>query len=217
MNLPWGTTAIAEAITSIPQDKEVFVYCYSGQTAGQTVMLLNAAGINARSVNLGWNFGLSKAEGIDAVSETTVNKLPAADYDVDSAVVAAIKDYYAGLAEVKETTWKNYKVSEANAKAILDASDAGVQFVSIRSAEDFGKGHIDTAINVPWGKGMQDLFDSIPMDKKVIVYCYSGQTAGQTTAALRLLGYDAVSLNGGMGVGSNAPIGWANQGLPVAK
>ena len=49
------------------------------------------------------------------------------------------------------------------------------------------------------------------------MYCYTGQTAGQATAALRLLGYDAVSLNGGMGTAANAPSGWANKGFPVVK
>ncbi|MCJ7688748.1 MAG: sulfurtransferase, partial [Clostridiaceae bacterium] len=42
-------------------------------------------------------------------------------------------------------------------------------------------------------------------------------TAGQTVAGLKMLGYDAVSLNGGMGTDSNAPSGWANKGFPVEK
>ena len=35
----------------------------------------NLAGIKARSINLGWNFGISKVEGVDAVIETTANEL----------------------------------------------------------------------------------------------------------------------------------------------
>jgi hypothetical protein len=34
---------------------------------------------------------------------------------------------------------------------------------------------------------------------------------------LRVLGYDAVSLRGGMGVGANAPQGWANQGFETVS
>ena len=49
------------------------------------------------------------------------------------------------------------------------------------------------------------------------MYKRQGQTAGQTTAILRLLGYDAVSLNGGVGVGVNAPLGWANQGFELVQ
>lgn len=64
---------------------------------------------------------------------------------------------------------------------------------------------------------MEQGFAELPTDKPVVVYCYSGQTAGQTVAALRLLGVDAVSLNGGMGVGSNAPLGWVNNDFPVVQ
>jgi len=217
VNLPWGPTALPAALTSIPQDKEVFVYCYTGQTAGQAVMLFNAAGINARSVNLGWNFGISRTEGIEAVTETAANTLPAADFAVNPEIADAFTAYFAGLSDVSDTIWKNYKVSEANAKKILDAGETDVAFVSVRAAKDYAEGHIDGAMNVPWGKGMQDMFANLPADKTLIVYCYTGQTAGQTVAGLKLLGYDAVSLNGGMGMAANAPQGWSNQGLPVVQ
>ena len=73
------------------------------------------------------------------------------------------------------------------------------------------------AVNIPFGKDMYSMFASLPADKKLIVYCYTGQTAGQTVAALRLLGYDAVSMNGGMGMPANAPLGWSAKGYPVVK
>jgi rhodanese-related sulfurtransferase len=47
------------------------------------------------------------------------------------------------------------------------------------------------------------------------VYCYTGQTAGQVVGALRLLGFDAVSLKGGMGMPANEPMGWMSQGYPT--
>ena len=88
-------------------------------------------------------------------------------------------------------------------------------FLSVRSAADYAKGHIKGAVNIPFGKGMEQKFSSLPKDKKIIVYCYTGQTAAQTVAGLRLLGYDAVSLNGGIGTAANAPSGWGNKGFPL--
>ena len=61
------------------------------------------------------------------------------------------------------------------------------------------------------------MFSLLDARKTLIVYCYTGQTAGQAVAALRMLGYDAISLRGGMGNASNAPQGWSNQGYPVVK
>lgn len=217
VNAPWGTD-ISKNLDKLPKSKPIMVYCYTGQTAGQTVALLNMAGFDAKSVNLGWNLGISKVEGVEDITETTANEFgQPTGVEIDSEVKTAIEEYFAGLADVKGTTYANYKISEDNAKALLDAEDSNIVFLSIRSAEDFGKGHIQSAVNIPFGKEMHKEFNTLSKDKKIIVYCYSGQTAGQTVAALRLLGYDAVSLNGGLGVSANDPYGWVNKGYEVVQ
>ena len=216
VNLPWGP-AIAEGLSSIPSDKPVYVYCYTGQTAGQAVMTLNYAGFDARSVNLGWNLGISKVEGVDAVTVTEASTLEAGATEIDADVQAALTAYYEGLSGVADSKYKNYKVSEDALKEMVDASDDSIYILSVRNAKDFAIGHIAGASNIPFGKEMAASFSTLPKDKTIVVYCYTGQTAGQTTAALRLMGYDAVSLNGGMGMASNAPMGWANKGYPVTS
>lgn len=209
VNLPWGT-AISDNLAKIPQDQEVFIYCYTGQTAGQAVITLNLAGIKARSVNLGWNMGISKVAGVAAVTETTANMLPAATYKVDAKVQAAVSAYYAGLAKITDPVYKNYKISEADLRNLVDTGKKPF-IVSVQKAEDYAKARIANAINIPYGKTTLNNLTKLPKNQKIIVYCYTGQTAGQTVAALRLMGYDAVSLNGGMGMVSNKPMGWMNQ------
>lgn len=217
VNAPWGP-AVTESLDKLPQDKTIMVYCYTGQTAGQTVALLNMAGFEAKSVNLGWNLGISKVEGIAELTETKANDYPKAKtLAVKPEIKTAIKAYYDGLAKVKETIFANYKVSEDDAKKLLDAKNKDVVFLSIRKAEDFANGHIEGALNIPFAKGMEQKFDTLPKDKVIIVYCYTGQTAGQTVAVLKMLGYEAVSLNSGMGMPSTGSAGWANKGYPVVK
>ena len=217
VNIPWGE-AIAQNLANLPKDKAIMVYCYTGQTAGQTVALLNVAGFNAKSVNLGWNLGISKVADVTDVTETTANAVPEAQTQINAEIQTAINEYFSKMAELKGTTYANYKISEDNAKKVLDANDTSVMFFSVRKAEDFDKGHIIGAINLPFAKGRQAYFDLLlPKDKKIIVYCYTGQTAGQTVAILRLLGYDAVSLNSGMGMSATGSNGWANKGFPVVQ
>ncbi|WP_228727893.1 rhodanese-like domain-containing protein [Fusibacter ferrireducens] len=216
VNLPWGP-AIAEGLNSIPNDKPVFVYCYTGQTAGQAVMTLNYAGFDARSVNLGWNLGISKVEGVDAVTVTDAATLTSGTTEINADVQTALTAYYDGLSAVADSKYKNYKVSEDNLKAMVDAADDSIYILSVRGAKDYAIGHIAGASNIPFGKDMAASFSSLPKDKTIVVYCYTGQTAGQTTAALRLMGFDAVSLNGGMGMAANAPMGWVNKGFPVSS
>jgi hypothetical protein len=50
-----------------------------------------------------------------------------------------------------------------------------------------------------------DNLATIPPDKDAVVICYTGQTAGQATAALNMLGYDAYSLLFGMSAWTNDP------------
>ncbi|HYH02010.1 MAG TPA: rhodanese-like domain-containing protein, partial [Bacillota bacterium] len=217
VNVPWGP-ALGASLAKLPSDKPVMVYCYTGQTAGQAVVLLNMAGFDAKSVNLGWNFGISKVEGVNDVTETKANDFPkVAAKKINPAVQTAIDKYLKEMDAIKTTTYANFKISEADAKALLDKKDPKVIFLSVRKAEDYAKGHIEGAINIPFGKGMEQEFDKLPKNKKIIVYCYTGQTAGQTVAGLRMLGFDAVSLNGGTGMASNAPQGWVNQGYPLVK
>ncbi|MBN2875125.1 MAG: sulfurtransferase [Spirochaetales bacterium] len=216
INVPWGTS-FGSALNYLPTNKPVMVYCYTGQTAAQATTLLNVAGVQARSVNLGFNLGISKVEGVGMFLEVTPRPLVASGAKYDPALKKIFETYFADLGKVTGTIYANNIIAEEEAKKLLDSGAPNVQFVSVRSAADYAKGHIKGAINVPWGKGMQTKFPALPRNKKLIVYCYTGQTAGQTVAALRLLGYDAVSLRGGMGMPANAPSGWANKGYPVVQ
>jgi rhodanese-related sulfurtransferase len=78
--------------------------------------------------------------------------------------------------------------------------------ISLRSAEDYAKGHIPGAVNV----SVKALFTldnlaTIPPDRDVVVVCYTGQTAGQATAALNMLGYEAYGLLYGMSSWTSDP------------
>jgi len=217
VNIPWGSFEMYKHVKKIPQSGDVFVYCYSGQTAGQTIFLLNFVGIPAKSVKYGWKFGLSKNKELASISGTKINKLDGKTNKIDSELLETFSDYCKNLKDAKGTQFANNMLSVANAKEILNDNDEDVTFVSIRKSEDYNKGHIKGAINIPWKKGMQESFESLDPDNTIIVYCYSGQTAAQTVAGLRLLGYDAISLKGGMGTPANKPFGWKNKGKEIVK
>lgn len=211
VNAPWGPE-IAESLNWLPDDMPVYVNCYSGQTAGQTVAVLNAAGIQAQSIKYGWNLGIAKTEGYEAYTTTDVAMSPDASgvkYDAD--VKASVEAYFNAIPESGSNI-----IAAAKLKELMDAEEE-MTIVSIRSPEDYAKGHVEGAINIPFGAGMQEKFAQLPKDEKVYVYCYSGQTAGQTVGNLRLLGYDAVSIKSGMGTAGTGGTGWGIEGLPVVQ
>lgn len=101
-----------------------------------------------------------------------------------------------------------YKIPEAELKALNDQDDPDIFILDIRAAADYAAGHIKGAVNIPFAEVGKNL-NKLPTDRMIIVYCYTGQTGGQTTAALNLAGYRARSLNGGMNNG------WLKMGYPV--
>ncbi|KDR95442.1 Rhodanese-related sulfurtransferase [Peptoclostridium litorale DSM 5388] len=71
--------------------------------------------------------------------------------------------------------------------------------LDIRKKEDYSKGHIKGAFHAEWseiGEFIED--DVFSKEEKIIVICYSGQSAGQAVGILKSLGYNACSLKGGM-------------------
>ncbi|KAJ5076083.1 rhodanese-related sulfurtransferases-related [Anaeramoeba ignava] len=67
--------------------------------------------------------------------------------------------------------------------------------VDIRSPADYCSGHIANAINIPFHTiAANSSLAKLPTDKTILVYCYTGHTASQSTAILNLLGYDAYTL-----------------------
>ncbi len=217
VNVPWGP-ALAKSIDFLPTDKPVMVYCYTGQTANQANALLNFIGVDAKSVKFGWNLGISKVEGYEDVVSTEAAQFSGkTGIEVNTVLRETFVDYFESLADVAGTMYASNIISEENTKKIVDANDDNVHILSICRESDYADGHIAGAQNIPWGDGMQGQFSSLPADKKIIVYCYTGQTAGQTVGALRVLGYDAVSLKGGMGTPANEPQGWSNNDYPVVS
>lgn len=211
INVPYGV-AVAESLDKIPDDIPVLVYCYSGQTASQTIALLNLAGKDAYNVSGGFNNGISKEEAAAGLMTTEETTFGEETYAVDADIQTAIEDYYKQTAN--ETYGKN-NISAAQLAELMENSADEICVVDLRSAEDYAAGHIEGAINLPYGKGMQENFSILPTNKTLILQCYSGQTASQTMAGLRVMGYTAYNLSGGMGAEGGS--GWLGAGYELVK
>lgn len=101
-----------------------------------------------------------------------------------------------------------YKIPEAELNKLVNSNNKDIYILDIRDTKDYVQGHIKGAHNVPFKEVGKNL-DKLPTDKTIIVYCYTGQTGGQTTAALNIAGFKARSLNGGMNNG------WVKAGYPT--
>ncbi len=211
VNVPFASD-VAKALVQIPDNKPVLVYCYTGQTASQVTALLNVAGKPVTNVRSGFK-DISADESFQSLSTTIPTVLPKAVYPVNKQIAKAITDYFTEMEA--QTDYKKFNISPKQVKDISDSGNASFQIVSVRKAQDYANGHIKGAtLNIPFGKGMQEQFRKLPKNKKIVVYCYSGQTSSQTMAILRLLGYDAYSMSGGVG-NAEAQTGWLGEGYEL--
>jgi rhodanese-related sulfurtransferase len=82
------------------------------------------------------------------------------------------------------------------------------QVLDVRASEDFGKGSLPNAKNIPTAK-LQGRIGELKKDRPVIVVCNTGKTAGPAAAQLRAAGFAEVFILAG---GLTA---WREAGLPL--
>ncbi|EEG77165.1 rhodanese-like domain-containing protein [Dethiobacter alkaliphilus] len=121
--------------------------------------------------------------------------------DPQEVVLEAAKAYFPKVAD------DNNIISSEDVKEALESNPDAMFILDIRSAEDFEEGHIAGAVHSGWGN-VGEIMDRLPKNRPVVVACYSGQTAGQAVALLRMAGFDnAQSMLYGM------RLGWEEEGF----
>lgn len=73
-----GSLGYEENLKYLPTDKQIVVYCYTGQTSAQVCTYLNMLGYNAYSMQFGMNAVTDRAD----ILGTSVYVVPATDYPV---------------------------------------------------------------------------------------------------------------------------------------
>lgn len=198
--------------TSVPMDKEIYIVCYSGQSAAWATGLIRVAGYtNAKSLK----FGMT--------SWTTET-----GYDKWTSNVS--DDYYPSMVQTASPA----KAAAGSLPKLNEGSDDGADILDARLDKVFAEGftctidgatvmgglydnpnyyiicywpeshylagHIPNSINYEPSEDPFTLANdlkTLPSDKTIIVYCYTGQGSAFMAGYLRLLGYDAVSLKYG--------------------
>ena len=200
---------LGDVMEKIPQNRQVVVTCYSGQTAGQAIAALRLAGFNnVKSLTSGMN-GWKAAElaadetgsrPLDDRSDATSPKT-----DEEKVLWEAAK---ANFTSVKNDG--NKLIKPQDLYDTLQTNPNAFKVIDIRSSDDFAAGHIEFSTHTAWAQ-MGSSLDTLAKNDRIVIVCYSGQTAGQTVGVLRTLGYDAYSLQGGMNNG------WKASELPLVQ
>jgi len=199
-------------LATYPTDQQIVVVCYTGQNASWVTSGLRMLGYDAYNLL----FGMS---GWSANPEVYHHRFDAAtvpDYPTttEATVATGAYDLPAPLADTMaaalDTFFSGGPKYMKGADLYDNLNDGDTEndpyVISVRSAEDYAKGHIKGAVHMdPKTMWNAETLATIPNDREVVVYCYTGQTASQVATALNVLGYDAWNMASGMQAWSADP------------
>jgi rhodanese-related sulfurtransferase len=202
VNIPFSDIAKNGTLNALPRDRKIVVYCYTGHTGSQATAILGSLGFDA--VNL--LHGMSSWTKDTEVAPSRFTPESRKDYAYETEVNEASGSYaypvvdksVRGAAQAY-TSPKN--ITSDDLFMLINDDDTGNDpfIVSLRSADDYAKGHIPGAVNIGFtALADKDTLAKLPSDRSIVVYCYTGHTGSQATALLNLLGYDATNLKFGM-------------------
>ena len=182
---------------------DIVIVCYTGQTAAFVVSLANMAGYETKSLAFGisswnpatagtWNHGTSNMYATqleqDANPKGEEGAMPVLETGYETG--ADILD--ARITEVNSAGFGAVKITAAE---VWNNPD-NYYIVNYWPEENYDKGHIPGAIQYTPNTSMLTTADlkTLPADKTIVVYCYTGQGSAFLSAYLQVLGYDAKSL-----------------------
>jgi rhodanese-related sulfurtransferase len=214
INIPWKQIAKPESLAKLPTDQPIVVYCYTGHTGQISATILKALGYDVQNLKfgmMGWTqndevLGTTRfgpdTDQRDYAVETEANE---ATETYDYPEVAIGEDDAFEIVRVAADNWLSSDASPiVSADSVFEVLNDGDDsndpvIVSVRSGDDYAKGHVPGAINIPWSAiANAENLAKLPPDSPIRVYCYTGHTGQVAATALGLLGYDVANMKYGM-------------------
>jgi rhodanese-related sulfurtransferase len=182
---------------------KVIIACYTGQTAAYVTTLANMAGHEVSSLAFGmssWNPATAGKWNSNAKNTYATQLETTSNPKAEEGTMPVLETGFETGAEILEA-----RIAEVNSAgfgaATITAADVWANpedyyIVNYWPESNYIKGHIPGAIQYEPNSSMLTTADlkTLPTDKTIVVYCYTGQGSAFLCAYLQVLGYDAKSL-----------------------
>ena len=91
-------------------------------------------------------------------------------------------------------------------------TDTSVVVLDVRTSSEYAEGHIQNSILIDQGQSdfVEKAKATLPLDKKIAVYCRSGRRSANAASRLAEVGYKCVNLKGGI-------MAWRAANMPITK
>lgn len=201
-------------VDAVPAGAVVLNVCYTGQTASHVTAYMNMLGIDAQNLKFGmcgwtteWTGGSTTTldKWDNAVSDDYADWLTSAAStatetyafpDLDTGFTSAEDVLLARADAYMEGGWKKISIADLYTDVEVNGNGDDYFIVNYFPTAQYDAGHIPGAIRFQPGEDFRtdEMLPFLPTDKKVVVYCFTGQTSSQVVAYLNAVGYDAYSL-----------------------
>lgn len=210
INVALGDIITHYETNNLSNKTTVIIACYSGQTAGYATALLRLLGYSNTfdllfgmcswndATAAGWKGAISNGRAAE-LSQTATVKNAAGDLPVlNTGKTTGEEILRARVEEMLATASPFGDVSVSNATLF---TNLGNYYIANYWAEtDYNWGHISGAVQYTPKVDFKLAANlkTLPTNKPVVVYCYTGTTSAFIATYLKVLGYDAKSLLYGM-------------------
>jgi len=183
----------------------VVIVCYSGQSAAFGASLLRLLGYN-NVWSMKW--GMCSWDSTFAVGRWLSNMKN--DRWAQFTQTATPKNSAGSLPKISTGKTNGKEILEARVEALLKegytpasisnatlyTSLSSYYIINYWPASEYNAGHVQGAVQYTPRSDLKSstFLKTLPTDKPVVIYCYTGQTSSYLSAILRAMGYDAKSL-----------------------
>ena len=89
-------------------------------------------------------------------------------------------------------------------------ADSNIVVLDVRTAAEFTESHIERAILIDQGQSdfVEKAKATLPIEKKIAIYCRSGRRSANAAGKLADVGYKCINLKGGI-------LAWKDAGKPI--
>lgn len=202
-----------KSLSNATSYEKIVIACYSGQTAAYATALLRMLGYsNVYSLKFGmsswnaacatsWNQGTGYGNNYTGFVTTSTAKATAGNLPTLSTGKTTGKEILeARITALLSTTdpFGDIKV----AWNTVTGSLSNYYIVNYWAQTDYDKGHIPSAVQYTPKSDLKlsTNLKTLPTNKPVVIYCYTGQTSANVAAVLKVLGYDAKTLLYGVNI-----------------
>ena len=210
-HIPGAVNYTFGSLNSVPEGKEILIYCYTGQSSSFGAVVLSVLGYNVQNLLNGMSSWTTDPNIFKTRFDPVKDQ---GDYQIETTAVEGINYPYPALENTISTSKSEIikaAVTAVSPKYITNnelnqkiANNEEMTILDVRNSDHYAAGHIPGAIHIEMDN-LADNLKKLNPDAPVYVYCYTGHTSAQATALLQILGYNAYSLKFGMCSWSSDP------------